>query len=112
LQVNNYACRVESGPMAGAILTGTNVLEWNGPRATVLSGNGIARKAGSIAVLHVLEGGMTLQLTDGKVTGYESSGKGVARLATGDAAALNGRTYTYVVRPAGAAEFVIESTYP
>ena len=40
-------------------------------------------------------------MTDGKVTGYTSSGKGRWAIASGSAASLAGRTFTWESKPTG-----------
>ncbi len=111
LQVSNYSCRAEGGPMEGGVMTGTNIFEWDGGKAVILSGGGVVRKSGSILSYRVTEGSITLLMTDGKVSGYTGSGKGVVNLATGVTAALNGKTYSYTIQPLTPGQFAIETIY-
>ena len=111
LRVSPYSCLVENGPMEGAVMTGTNIYEWDGAKAVVLSGDGVGRKPGSLTSFKVIEGGTALTMTDGKVTGFTGSGKGVVSLATGSAAVLKGKTYSYTARSISPVQFVIETTY-
>lgn len=92
-------------------MTGNNIYEWDGGKAVVLSGDGVGRKPGSITSFKVNEGTTALVMTDAKVTGFTGSGKGVVSLATGGAAALKGKTYSYTVRSISPVQFVIETTY-
>lgn len=111
LRVSPYSCLVEGGPMDGAVMTGTNIYEWDGAKAVVLSGDGVGRKPGSITSFKVIEGATTLTMTDGKVTGFTGSGKGVVNLASGSAAVLKGKTYSYTARSISPVQFVIETTF-
>lgn len=111
LRVSAYSCLVENGPMEGAVITGTNIFEWDGPKAVILSGDGVGRKPGSLISFKVIEGGTALTMTDGKVTGFTGSGKGVVNLASGSATALKGKTYSYTVRSISPVQFVIDTTY-
>ncbi|MDA8257574.1 MAG: hypothetical protein M0Z99_18420 [Betaproteobacteria bacterium] len=111
LRVSPYSCFVENGPMEGAVMTGTNIFEWDGGKAVILSGDGVGRKPGSITSFKVTEGATALAMADGKVTGFTGSGKGVVNLASGSAAALKGKTYSYTVRSISPVQFVIETTY-
>lgn len=111
LQVSTYSCRTEGGAMDGGVMTGTNIYEWDGAKAVLLTGAGVLRKPGATAVYQVTEATTTLVMTDGKVTGFTAAGKGVIKLATGSAASMNGKTYSYTVRPTSPVEFVIESTF-
>lgn len=111
LNVLNYSCRIEGGPMDGGILTGTNITEWDSGKAVVLSGSGVGRKPGALASFEVTAGSAALLMSDGKVTGMASSGKGVMKHASGSASSLNGKTYSYVVRTLTHTQFVIETTY-
>lgn len=97
--------------MDGGVMTSTNIYEWDGAKAVVLTGGGVSRKPGATAVHEVTEATITLVMTDGKVTGFTSAGKGVIKLATGSAASMNGKTYSYTARPTSPVEFVIESTF-
>jgi hypothetical protein len=95
------SCRVDSGFMSGAVLTGTDIWEWNGPKATLLSASGVVRKPGETLVY--TESAATLELTmaDGKVTGWTVSGRGTYPVATGSAAPLAGKSYTFAGKPDG-----------
>lgn len=111
LQILNYSCRTEGGPMDGGVMTGTNITEWDAGKAVVLSASGVGRKPGALASFQVTEGSAALIMTDGKVSGMTSSGKGVMKHASGVASSLNGKTYSYVVRILSPNQFVIETTY-
>ena len=111
LQVGQFTCRIEGGPMDGGVSTGSNIYEYDGAGAVLLTGNGVARKAGATAAFQVTGGTVTLTMKDGKVVGFNSSGKGIIKLATGGAAELTGKTYSFAVHPIGNGQFVIESTY-
>ncbi len=43
IEVVQESCRIESGPWSGWVLTNTNIWEWDGPNAVLLSGSGVAR---------------------------------------------------------------------
>lgn len=111
LQVSNYSCRTEGGPMEGGVMTGTNIFEWDGGKAVILSGGGVVRKPGSMLSYRVTEGSITLIMTDGKVSGLTGSGKGIVNLASGVVAALNGKTYSYTVQPLAPGQFALETIY-
>jgi hypothetical protein len=108
ISVNLASCHSESEPMRGAVLTGTTIWEWNGPKAVLLSSNGVIRKPGGTAVYQNSGGELALTMTDGKVTGFAASGKGDEKLATGSLAALAGKPYTWRAKPAGPGQFTIE----
>lgn len=108
ITVNEASCHSESGPMSGAVLTGTTIWEWTGPNAVLLSSNGVVRKPGGTTVYQNTEGSLALTMKDGKVTGFTSSGKGDEKLATGNLAALAGTSYTWTAKPAGPGQFTIE----
>ena len=83
LAIYSGSCRTDSGPLSGAITTGTDIFEWNGPNAVLVTGNGVARKPGATLVYQNTGGKMSLTMTDGKVTGWTASGKGTNLVATG-----------------------------
>jgi len=108
ISVNTASCSSESELMSGATLTGTTVWEWDGPKATLLSSNGVIRKPGGMVVYQNTGGSLALTMTDGKVTGFTSSGKGDEKLATGNLAVLAGKPYTWTAKPAAHGQFTIE----
>ena len=108
VSVTSYTCRVEGGPLDGGVLTGTTIYEWDKTNAVGLSGNGVVRKAGGTAVYQLGEFKNSLTMADGKVTGFVGSGQGTYKMATGSAASLAGKTFSYVVRPNGSSQFVID----
>jgi hypothetical protein len=71
------------------------VWEWDGPKAVMLSGSGVIRKSGATVVWKGIEAKVTLTTTDGKVTGWTVSGRGVYPLATGDWASMAGKSFVY-----------------
>lgn len=110
IQISTISCRIEGGPMAGAVLTGSQVYEFQGLNGTMLFGSGIVRKAGSVLVYQNVDGRTTLSVTDGKVTGATGAGKGVYKAAYGAIASAAGKSYSYKVTTTGPYEFVIEVT--
>lgn len=110
LSVQTFTCRVEGGPMNGAVLTGTNTYEWDKGVAVGLSGSMIARSGTGTYVAVFRDFGVTLTTVDGRVTGWVAKTTGTYRLATGAAAALNGKTFSTVAKPTGAGQFLLEIT--
>lgn len=109
IAVHSYSCRVEGGPLDGAVLTGMGVYDWDKTNAIGITGNGVGRKAGAVVVYQLGEFKNSLTMVDGKVTGFLGSGQGIYKLATGTAAALAGKTFSYTVRPAGFNQFVLDA---
>jgi hypothetical protein len=109
IQTSQGSCHVDSGPMSGGILTTTDIWEWDGPNAVLLSGSGVCRKPG--ATLVVVDTGAKLALTmvDGKVTGWTASGRGTNVVATGSAASMAGKSYTFTAKPTGPGQFTVET---
>jgi hypothetical protein len=111
ISVGQYSCRAESGPWAGSVGTGTDMWEWDGPKATLLSNSGVARKPGATLAWNFTEGKQSLTMTDGKVTGCTGSGRGTNVLATGDWASWAGTSYTCTWKCVGpASQFSVECT--
>jgi hypothetical protein len=108
ISVSTDSCHSESGLMNGAVLTGTTIWEWDGPKATLLSSNGVIRKPGATAVYQNSEGSFAMTIADGKPTGFTASGKGDEKLATGSLASLSGKPYTWTAKSSAPGQFVIE----
>lgn len=108
LTVNQYSCRVEGGPLDGAILTGQNTSEWDKGVGKRLGGFGIYRKPGAMAVYQYGDGQTQLLSTDGKVTGFRATGVVTYVMATGPAAVLQGRKATYSATNTGPGTFSVD----
>ena len=108
VSAGSYTCRVEGGPLDGGVLTGTNIYEWDKASAVGLSGNGVGRKPGATLVYQLGEFKNALTMADGKVTGFLATGSGTYKLATGTAASLAGKSFSYSARPAGPGQFTID----
>ena len=90
------------------MLTGTTIYEWDKTNALGLLSNGVGRKAGAAAVYQLGEFKNSLIMADGKVTGFLATGQGVYKLATGTAAPLAGKAFSWTARPNGSSQFVID----
>jgi hypothetical protein len=101
LSVANDSCRAESGPMAGGVFNIVTVWEWDGPKAVLLTQSGVISKPGATAVLNGIDGNVVLTMTDGKVTGWTSTGRHLVVMATGDWASLKGKTIAFKAKPTG-----------
>jgi|OpeIllAssembly_1097287.scaffolds.fasta_scaffold169590_1 hypothetical protein len=108
ISVYSYSCRVEGGPLDGGVVTGNAIYEWNQTIAAGLTGNGVVRKPGAVAVFELSDFKNALTVVDGKVTGFSAAGHGTYKLATGTAVSLAGRTYTYTGRPNGPGQFAVD----
>jgi hypothetical protein len=111
IEVGQYSCRAESGPQAGSVGSGTDMWEWNGPKAILISSSGVARKPGATSAWKFTEGEQTLTITDGKVTGCTGSGRGKNLVATGGWASMAGTSFTCTWKCVGpASQFSSECT--
>jgi hypothetical protein len=108
--VSDYSCRADSGPLKGGVWTGNTIFEFDGPNAVVVSGNGVVRAPGATVVYQEASGKLALTMTDGKVTGFAASGQGSFRMATGSAASLAGKSYTFASKPTGQGQFAVDVT--
>ncbi len=108
LAVMQQSCRIEGVPLDGGILTGNIIYEWDKSVGTGLSCQVVVRKPGASVVLVLGEFKNVLTLTEGKVTGFIGTGQGVYKLATGSAASLAGKAFTYTARPTGPGQYVID----
>jgi hypothetical protein len=109
IQIAQVSCHIDSGPTKDAILTGTDIWEWDGPNAVLISGAGIARKPGATVVYVETQGKLALTMADGKVTGWAASAKGTDVVATGSAASLAGKPYTVTAKPTGPGQYTFEA---
>ena len=106
-----YSCRIDSGPMSGSIMTGSDVWEFDGPNAVMLSDSAVVRKLGAIVVYRGTEGKLALTMVDGKVTGWTAEGKGHLPLATGSAASAAGKSESWTAKSTGPGQFTIDEKW-
>ncbi len=106
-----YSCHVDSGPMSGSVMTGSDMWEFDGPNAVMLSDSAVVRKPGSTLVYRGTEGKLALTMADGKVTGFTASGKGQLPLATGSAASLAGKPETWTAKSTGPGQFTVDEKW-
>ena len=111
LFVADYSCSVDSGPLSGGVMTGSNVWEFDGPNAVLRSSIDVVRKAGATSVYQESDAKMALTITDDKVTGWTSSGKGTWLVASGSAASLAGKSTTWTAKPTGPKQFTLEEKW-
>ena len=105
---NDFACRIDGGPLDKGLATGHQVYEFFGRKGVGKAGMGVARHPNGVAVWVNETMQNDLQLQEGKVVGFQASGKGRYSMAAGAAKELDGRTYSYVARPTGPGQFDIE----
>ena len=110
ITVTTASCRNVGGLLDGSLLTAQEIWEWDGTNAKMLLESGVFRKPGAIVTYELTEGKLALTMTDGKVTGFTASGKGRFPTATGTAASLAGKSWTWKSRPAGAGQWEGEAT--
>jgi hypothetical protein len=103
--VSQYSCRMEGGPMDGAVVTGGDVTDWDKTSGVEVLGDAVVRKPGGFAVYQDTEGKAAVTIADGKVTGFTGSGKVHWVIATGSAAPLAGRTFDYTMKSTGAGQW-------
>lgn len=105
-----YSCFGVEGLLKGAVFTGSSISEWDGPQGTYLSGGGIHRASGGLAVSQLTEGKGSVVMKDGKPAGANVSGKGVFKFASGTLAALSEKAVKFESQPIGVGRFSLEYT--
>jgi hypothetical protein len=105
---NDYSCRADSGLLSGGVWTGRAIWEFDRTTAVLISNTGVVRKPGATVVYQDTAAKLALTMTDGKVTGFASSGRGSYLMAIGSAASLAGKSYTWTEKSSGAGQFTVE----
>jgi hypothetical protein len=105
ITVETYSCHMDSGPLSGAEVTGTSIVEWDKATGVILSGGGVARGQGTTDVYQAVDGKITLTITDGKVTGATASGHNKILLGTGAAAPNVGKSESWTSKGTGPGQF-------
>lgn len=107
-ELTHFMCDITGGLLNGFVATGTNILEPRQGGARLVGSMVVAQKAGSTVVYEVSEGTRRFKKSKGRVVGWESTGKGTFKTATGTAAALAGRSFSSVVKSGDPGRFTIE----
>ena len=107
ISVRDYSCQVTQGPLSGGVLTARAVWEMDKSGGKLLLGGGVIRKAGAMAVVQLADGKLEYVTTDG-VTEVRTSGRGNYLLASGAAASLSGKTFTYLTKSTAPSQFYFE----
>jgi hypothetical protein len=110
ISVDHYSCRMEGGPMDGAVVTGGDVTDWDKSTGTLVLGEAVVRKPGGFAAYQDAAGTVVLTIADGKVTGATGAGKVHWVVATGSAAPLAGKTFSYTFKTTGAGQWEADAT--
>jgi hypothetical protein len=105
-----YSCFGVGGLLKDAVYSGSSTSEWDGPKGTYLSGGGIMRAAGGLAVTQITEGVGSAIMKDGKPAGNAASGKTLIKFASGTLAELSGKAVRWEAKPAGFGRFSLEFT--
>ncbi len=110
LQIAEFTCRAEGGPLDGAVGPGSGLNEWNGPNGVGLARYGIYRKSGMHAAWINTDEKFTLTMVDGRPVGSTFSGRGRFLIATGSSAVLSGKPYSFTGKTTGPGQFVFDLT--
>ncbi len=81
ISVGDVSCRVDSGPLAGGVMTGRDIWEWDGTNAVSLSNSGVVRKPGTTAVYQESEAKLALIVTDGQTNSKAATVEPLAQIA-------------------------------
>ena len=105
-----YSCRASGGALDNSVITGINVVEWNGPNGVAVAGYGTARKPTGMAVFTLIDMKVSVVMKDGKPVGLTSSGKAKFTLTSGEANPLLGKSFSFSTKVTGPGQFDIDST--
>ncbi len=105
-----YSCYGVDGLLKDAVHTASSASEWINQKGTFLRGGGTHRAAGGLAVTQVTEGSGVVVMKDGKPIGTATTGTGIFKFASGNLAALSGKTFKFTTKPTGFDRFDMEFT--
>ena len=103
-----YSCVGVEGFLKGAVLSATNISEWEGPQGKFLLGGGVHRTAGGFAVSRMQEGTNSITIQDGKPVGSTGSGTAIFNLGSGTLSSLSGKTVKFTSKSIGPQRFILE----
>ena len=105
------SCRVQTGPMAGGGVAGTEFIEWDGNNGVLIAGDGVERRSDGLLIYEQTSGKMSLAVADDKITDASFTYKGRVKAAFGVAASLAGRTYTATSKSLGPGQYEVEEIF-
>ncbi|TWA96192.1 hypothetical protein [Bradyrhizobium stylosanthis] len=103
-----YSCIGVDGLLKGAVLSATNISEWDGPQGKFLLGGGVHRTADGAAVSRLQEGTSSMTIKDGKPVASTGSGTAIFNLGSGTLSALSGKTAKFKSKSTGYGRFELE----
>jgi len=110
LRIVDYSCVVTAGPLSGGVFTARNIYEVDKSGGTLLTGEGVYRKPGAMAVLQATDGKVEYVMSDGKMIAATVTGHSRFVMAVGSWAALSGKATVYSTKPT-ATGFPIEGKF-
>jgi hypothetical protein len=110
LSITQISCLAKAGVLSGGVLTGSSIYELAKGNGILITASGVITQPGQTAVYVATEGTLAFVMTDGKVTGTTTSGRGSYPIATGGWSALAGKPFTYSTHPTGPGLFEIDVT--
>jgi hypothetical protein len=107
------SCKTKDGLTAGAVRTMTELFEWNGTTATLVSAYGVDHgPGGGVMAFQAVDAKIDATMTaGGRPIGWTGSGHSIVTLASGPWEALKGKTISWTSRSTGElGEYEIIST--
>lgn len=101
LQVVTLTCVHSGGAVDGAVSTLEAIWEVDMASSKLVSAHAVARKPGALAAYRITEGVLQPVMKQGKPAGWTATGKGVYLVGSGTAAALSGRSFSWMARLTG-----------
>lgn len=109
-ELSQFTCQVRGGLLDGFVATGTNIWEPGRDSAVLIGSIVVARKGDAAVVYEVQQATRKLVRPQDPDHGWEGTGHGLYKLATGTAAPLAGKSFRSVARRQGAGAFSIDAT--
>lgn len=106
LSSGQFTCVASEGLLKGATYTAFSNAEWQGQNGVFISGGGVHRITGGIAVQQLIEG-KGVASAPGQ---YDASGSGTIKFAAGSIAQLAGKTVKWTSKSNGAGRSILELT--
>jgi hypothetical protein len=104
ISVGNFVCQVQTGPLAGGLVTGDATYEWDKGVGVLKVGGAVYRKGPSILV-ESLDSKIELVMDSGKVTGWAATGK--TTWVAGNIPEMIGKTATWTAKPVSPNDFEV-----
>jgi hypothetical protein len=108
VQLVSATCTGATGAREGHVTTIQALWEQDLAGSKLVTGDAIVRERGAVMAYHLTEGVQYPVMKDGRAAGWTATGRGIYTIASGIAASLLHRTFSWIARSTSAQGWLLE----